>query len=72
MVVVFEVGSGVGWKGIGESEVIARRDSAATIPPMECPIRIVSTEGSMVGEGVEAATSRSMTLFWSLLLWFSK
>ena len=53
-------------EGTGESEVIVRRVSAATIPPMECPIKIVCTEGSIVGEGVEAATSRSMTLFWSL------
>ena len=51
------------WEGIGESEVTASRVSAATIPPMEWPIRIVWTEGSMVGEGVEASTSRSMTLF---------
>lgn len=52
--------------GTGESEVIVRRVSAATMPPIECPIRIVWTEGSTVGEGVEAATSRSMTLFCSL------
>ena len=52
--------------GTGESDVMASRASAATIPPIECPIRIVWTEGSTVGEGVAAATSRSMTLFWSL------
>jgi hypothetical protein len=51
---------------IGCSRAIERRVSAPTIPPMECPIRIVWTEGSTVGEGVEEATSRSMTLFWSL------
>ena len=49
--------------GIGESDVIARRVSAATMPPMECPIKIVWTAGSTVGEGVEASTSRSITLF---------
>lgn len=37
--------------------------SAATMPPIEWPTRIVWTEGSTVGEGVEFATSRSMTLF---------
>ena len=45
---------------------MAKRASAATMPPIEWPMRIVWTEGSIVGEGVEAATSRSMTLFWSL------
>ena len=64
--VLFDVGFEGEWDGMGKSEVIARRVSAATMPPMECPTRIVWTEGSMVGEGVEAATSRSMTLFWSL------
>lgn len=52
--------------GMGESEQIARRASAATIPPIECPTKTVWTEGSIVGDGVEAATSRSMTLFCSL------
>lgn len=37
---------------IARSEVIASIVSAATIPPMECPMRIVCTEGSMVGDGV--------------------
>ena len=60
-------GLGVGGcGGIGVSAMMERRVSAATMPPMLCPIRMVWTEGSMVGEGVEAATSRSMTLFWSL------
>ena len=51
---------------MGCSEVMLRRVSAATMPPIEWPIRITRTEGSMVGEGVWAATSRSITLFWSL------
>lgn len=49
--------------GIGGSEIIERRVSAATIPPMECPTRITRTDGSIVGEGVPAATSRSIILF---------
>ena len=49
--------------GIGESDVMAKSVSAATIPPIECPINMVCTDGSTVGEGVDAATSRSMTLF---------
>lgn len=55
----------MGWLevGMGESEVMERRASAATIPPIECPTKTVRTEGSMVGEGVEAETSRSMTTF---------
>ena len=52
---------------MGASLIMARRVSAATIPPMLCPMRMVCTDGSIVGEGVEAATSRSITLFWSLL-----
>lgn len=36
------------------------------MPPIEWPIRMVRTHGSTVGEGVQLATSRSMTLFWSL------
>ena len=40
--------------------------SAATIPPMEWPTKMTRTEGSTVGEGVFAATSISMTAFWSL------
>lgn len=38
----------------------ARMVSAATMPPMECPIRIVWTEGSTVGEGVCLDTSISI------------
>ena len=38
-----------------------KRVSAATIPPMEWPIKMTRTEGSTVGDGVLAATSRSMT-----------
>ena len=49
--------------GMGASEQMARRVSAATMPPIEWPSNIVWTEGSTVGEGVDAATSRSMTLF---------
>jgi hypothetical protein len=49
-----------GWSPMMESSV-----SAATMPPMEWPTRMVWTEGSTVGEGVELATSRSMTLFVS-------
>lgn len=52
--------------GIGGSEMMERRVSAATMPPIECPMRMTWTDGSIVGEGVEAETSRSMTLFWSL------
>lgn len=70
-----EWGKGVVWAavdggfaagGMGASEVMDSRVSAATIPPMEWPIRIVRTDGSIVGDGVEADTSRSMTTFWSL------
>jgi hypothetical protein len=49
-----------GWSPMMESSV-----SAATIPPIEWPTRMVCTEGSTVGEGVELATSRSITLFVS-------
>ena len=58
--------SGEDEAGIGGSEMMERRVSAATMPPIECPTKTTRTEGSMVGEGVEAETSRSMTLFWSL------
>jgi len=51
---------------IGSSPMIERSVSAATIPPMLCPTRITRTEGSTVGAGVPAATSISMTWFWSL------
>ncbi len=53
-------------ESIGLSEVRAMIVSAATIPPMECPIRIVRTEGSTVGEGVALETSMSITFSWSL------
>lgn len=53
-----------GW--IGVSRAILSSVSAATIPPILCPIKTTRTEGSTVGEGVWAETSRSMTLFWSL------
>lgn len=53
------------------SDVMARRVSAATIPPMEWPIRIVWTEGSIVGEGVEEETSMSITFSRSLVVVFS-
>ena len=43
------------------SEVMDRRVSAATIPPIEWPIKMVWTEGSIVGEGVLLETSRSIT-----------
>jgi hypothetical protein len=49
-----------GWSPMMESSV-----SAATIPPIEWPTSMVWTDGSTVGEGVELATSRSMTLFVS-------
>ena len=52
--------------GIGGSDIIDSRVSAPTMPPIEWPIRMTRTEGSIVGEGVAAETSRSMTLFWSL------
>lgn len=40
--------------------------SAATMPPIEWPTSMTLTEGSIVGDGVLDATSRSMTLFCSL------
>jgi hypothetical protein len=52
--------------GKGCSFAIRRRVSAATIPPIECPIRIVWTDGSTVGDGVACATSISIILFSSL------
>jgi len=52
--------------GKGCSFARTRRVSAATIPPIECPIRIVCTDGSTVGDGVACATSISITLFSSL------
>jgi hypothetical protein len=52
--------------GKGCSFARRRRVSAATIPPIECPIRIVCTDGSTVGDGVACATSISITLFSSL------
>ena len=52
---------------MGESEAMESRVSAATIPPIECPIRMVRTEGSIVGDGVDVATSRSMIRFSSLV-----
>jgi len=51
---------------MGKSREMERRVSAATMPPIECPTRITRTEGLTVGEGVLAATSRSMTLLESL------
>lgn len=56
----------MGREEIVRSDVMARRVSAATIPPIECPIRIVWTEGSIVGEGVEEETSMSITFSRSL------
>ena len=53
--------------GMGVSEVIEMRVSAATMPPMEWPMRMTRTEGSMVGEGVPSLTSMSITKFWSLV-----
>jgi hypothetical protein len=52
--------------GMGDSEAIAMYVSAATMPPMECPMRITRTDGSTVGEEEPFSTSRSMTLFCSL------
>ena len=49
--------------GIGCSVARRRKVSAATIPPIEWPISITCTDGSIVGDGVVRATSRSMTLF---------
>lgn len=51
---------------MARSEVRARMVSAATMPPMECPIRMVWTEGSTVGEGVWRETSISITFSRSL------
>lgn len=53
-------------ESIGLSEVRARIVSAATMPPIECPIKTVRTEGSTVGEGVLFVTSMSITFSWSL------
>lgn len=52
--------------GMGCSEANSNRVSAPTMPPIEWPISITWTEGSMVGEGVELETSMSITLFCSL------
>ena len=52
--------------GMGVSEAIARRVSAATMPPMECPTRMTRTEGSTVGDGVPSLTSMSITAFCNL------
>jgi hypothetical protein len=52
--------------GRGWSLASRRSVSAATMPPIEWPIRTVWTDGSTVGEGVECSTSMSMTRFWSL------
>ena len=43
----------VGWVvgEMGKSALMERSVSAATMPPMLCPISIVWTEGSTVGEG---------------------
>lgn len=60
-----EAAAGRGW-----SFARRRRVSAATMPPIEWPMRTVCTDGSTVGEGVDCATSMSMTLFCSL--WFQK
>lgn len=53
-------------EGMGCSEANSKRVSAPTMPPIEWPISITWTEGSMVGEGVEFETSMSITLFCSL------
>ncbi len=52
--------------GTGTSDVMERRASAATMPPMEWPIKIVRTDGSMVGDGVDDETSISITTFCNL------
>jgi hypothetical protein len=54
----------VGGKGCSFASI--RSVSAATIPPMECPMRIVCTDGSIAADGVRCATSISITLFSSL------
>jgi hypothetical protein len=51
---------------MGWSEVRERIVSAATMPPMEWPMRITWTEGSIVGEGVWEVTSMSITFSCSL------
>ena len=53
--------------GIGCSVESSRNVSAATMPPMEWPIRIVWTDGSTVGDGLPCAHSISMTLLVSLV-----
>lgn len=50
-------------KGRGWSFASKRRVSAATIPPIEWPSKTVCTDGSTVGDGVECATSMSITRF---------
>ena len=62
VVVVAEVAP----KLIGVSEIIEIRVSAARMPPMEWPMSMTLTDGSMVGAGVPSFTSRSITMFWSL------
>lgn len=49
--------------GMGCSSASSKYASAATIPPIEWPTNMTCTEGSMVGDGVCRATSRSITLF---------
>src|ERR1700722_2069201 len=53
-------------ESMGVSDVMAINVSAATMPPMEWPINIVRTDGSIVGEGVRFATSISITFSCSL------
>lgn len=53
-----EEDGGKGWSRATLSSV-----SAATMPPIECPTSTTWTDGSTVGLGVSASTSRSMTLF---------
>ncbi len=55
-------------EAMGLSEVRAMTASAATMPPIEWPMRMVRTEGSIVGLGVCAATSRSITFSRSLVV----
>lgn len=65
VVVFLDVGEDGDMEEAGRGWSFARRKrvSAATMPPIEWPMRTVCTDGSTVGEGVECATSMSMTRF---------
>ena len=53
----------LGERLVSSSSKIERSVSAAIIPPIECATRTVRTDGSIIGDGVSAATSISITRF---------